>query len=29
MQQWKAKQHMKLGVGNNIQQHHFRVASNY
>ncbi|CAF1325409.1 unnamed protein product [Adineta ricciae] len=25
MQQWKAKQHMRLGVRNNMHQHHFRV----
>ena len=29
MQQWKSKQHMRLGVRNNKQQHHFREQVNF
>jgi len=29
MQQWKAKQHMRLGVRNNMHQHHFRQQVNF
>jgi hypothetical protein len=29
MQQWKNKQHMRLGVQNNMQQHHFREQVNF
>ncbi|CAF0971641.1 unnamed protein product [Didymodactylos carnosus] len=29
MQQWKSKKHMKLGVNNNMLQHHFREQVNF
>lgn len=29
MQQWKSKQHMRLGVRNNMHQHHFRQQVNF
>jgi hypothetical protein len=29
MQQWKTKQHMRLGVRNNMHQHHFRQQVNF
>ena len=29
MQQWKTKQFMRLGVRNNMHQHHFRQQVNF